>query len=62
MKKVENPLVLVEKEKGRVLRGGSWGSNVRGCRRYGFRASLCDGDLGFRPIIRPLRIKPNEEG
>jgi formylglycine-generating enzyme required for sulfatase activity len=65
MKKVENPLVLMEKGTTRIFRGGGWGSKVRWCRaacRYGFVASVRYDDLGFRPILRPLRIKSNEEG
>jgi hypothetical protein len=64
MKKVENPLVLMEKRTTRIFRGGNWFSIARGCRAAhhpGGEASRLSDILGFRPILRSLKIKPQEK-
>jgi formylglycine-generating enzyme required for sulfatase activity len=63
MKKVENPVVLMEKGTRHVARGGGWFINARGCRaasRSRFDATGRFGGLGFR--LRMATISSNLKG
>jgi formylglycine-generating enzyme required for sulfatase activity len=65
MKREVDPTRLEGNGNLRALRGGGWFYDARGCRasfRGGNMASVRYGNLGFRPILRTLRIKSNEEG
>jgi hypothetical protein len=65
MKKVENPFVTdPHVEHCHVTRGvGYWGPNeIRHTYRDGGGTKFRGTNLGFRPILRSLKVKKNEEG